>query len=134
MTLFGESAGAVAVSLHLLHRRSWDKFEKAILQSGTMNLPYIFSGDEGLRRAHTLHTKLGCPAGNKTDVRIERNDAFRILFLFCIILLFSLCSGGSRISRRGGGVDLRCGCFLAKLYVKTKEFGPVGGRAPGTPP
>ena len=27
----------------------------------------------------------------------------------------------------GGGTDLRCGCFLAKMYVKTKELDPVGG-------
>ena len=27
----------------------------------------------------------------------------------------------------GGGVDLRCGCFSVKMYVKTKELGPVGG-------
>ena len=33
-----------------------------------------------------------------------------------------------------GGVDLRHGCFLAKMYAKTKELGPVGGRVPGTPP
>ena len=32
-----------------------------------------------------------------------------------------------------GGVDLRRGCFLAKMYAKMKEFGPVGGGryAPG---
>ena len=24
-------------------------------------------------------------------------------------------------------MDLRRGCFSAKMYVKTKEFGPVGG-------
>ena len=45
-------------------------------------------------------------------------------------------SGGSRISRRGG-MDLRRGHFLVKMYVKTKELGPNGGgggRAPGTPP
>ena len=46
-------------------------------------------------------------------------------------------SGGSRISRRGvraliGVVDLRCGCFLVKMYAKTKELGPMeeGGRVP----
>ena len=27
----------------------------------------------------------------------------------------------------GGGVGLRHGWFLAKMYAKTKEFGPVGG-------
>ena len=26
-----------------------------------------------------------------------------------------------------GGVDLQCGCFLVKMYVKTKELGPIGG-------
>ena len=41
-------------------------------------------------------------------------------------------SGGSRISHRGhgpvrGSVDLRRGHFLVKMYVKTKELGPVGG-------
>ena len=33
-----------------------------------------------------------------------------------------------------GGVDLRCGHFLVKMYAKTKELHPIGGRAPGTPP
>ena len=36
-------------------------------------------------------------------------------------------SGGSRISRRGGGVDSR-GSYISKiLYVKAKESGPLGG-------
>ena len=26
----------------------------------------------------------------------------------------------------GGGVDLRRGCFSAKMYAKTKEFGAIG--------
>ena len=52
-------------------------------------------------------------------------------------------SGGSRNSRRGvgrgpvrGGMDLRHGCFSAKMYVKMKELGPVGGggRVPGMSP
>ena len=29
----------------------------------------------------------------------------------------------------GGGADVRHGRFSAKMYVKTKELGPVGGRA-----
>ena len=40
-------------------------------------------------------------------------------------------SGGSRISCRGhrpiGGMDLQHGHFLAKMYAKMKELGPVGG-------
>ena len=47
-------------------------------------------------------------------------------------------SGGSRISRRGawtsgGGRGLPRKVSKI-LYVKTKESGPLGGRAPGTPP
>ena len=50
------------------------------------------------------------------------------------------CSGGSRISRRGG-VDLvggavdPWGSYISKiLHVKMKESGPVGGGALGAPP
>ena len=42
-------------------------------------------------------------------------------------------SGGSRISLRGG-MDLRRGHSSVKMNAKTKELGPIGGRAPGTPP
>ena len=41
-------------------------------------------------------------------------------------------SGGSRISRRGRG--LQRGHFLAKMCAKTKELGPVGGRVPSMSP
>ena len=47
---------------------------------------------------------------------------------------------GSRIFRRGGGVDpfwggfgLQRGHFSVKMYAKMKELGPVGGRAPARP-
>ena len=33
-----------------------------------------------------------------------------------------------------GGMDLRRGCFLAKMYAKMKEFGPIGGHVPSMPP
>ena len=64
--------------------------------------------------------------GINTDFRINPNSI--------------LTSGGSRISRRGGVdlvgavVDSRGGYVSKILYVKTKESGPLGGRAPGTPP
>ena len=35
---------------------------------------------------------------------------------------------------RGGGVDSRGGYVSKILYVKMKEFGPLGGRVPGMPP
>ena len=34
----------------------------------------------------------------------------------------------------GGGVDSRGSCVSKILYVKTKELGPLGGRASGAPP
>ena len=40
--------------------------------------------------------------------------------------------GGGAI---GGRLDLKRERFLLKMYVKTKELGPIGrGREPGTPP
>ena len=33
-----------------------------------------------------------------------------------------------------GGVDLQHRCFLAKMYAKMKELGPIGGDVPGMPP
>jgi len=40
VTLFGESAGSVSVSLHLLSPLSHGKFHRAILQSGSANMPW----------------------------------------------------------------------------------------------
>ena len=46
---------------------------------------------------------------------------------------FPLGEGGTKLL---GGTDLRCGCFLAKTYAKTKELDPVGGGGctPAAPP
>ena len=33
-----------------------------------------------------------------------------------------------------GGMDLRCGCFLVKMYAKMKELGPVRGACTGHTP
>ena len=41
---------------------------------------------------------------------------------------------GGGVDPLGGGVDLRRGCFSAKMYVKMKEFGPVGGVRRARPP
>ena len=35
--------------------------------------------------------------------------------------------GGGGVLPLGGGVDLRCRCFLVKMYTKMKELGPIGG-------
>ena len=41
---------------------------------------------------------------------------------------------GGGVDLVGGGVDSRGGYVLKILYVKTKELGPLGGRASGAPP
>ncbi|CAB3995414.1 Hypothetical predicted protein [Paramuricea clavata] len=40
ITLFGESAGGASVSAHTLSKGSWELFDRAILQSGNMLMPW----------------------------------------------------------------------------------------------
>ena len=55
VTLFGESAGSVSVSLHLLSALSRSKFQRAIMQSGTANMPWgTNTMEEGKRRSLEL--------------------------------------------------------------------------------
>ncbi len=63
VTLFGESAGSVSVSLHLLSPLSRSKFSRAIMQSGTANMPWAtVTMEEGKRRSLELaFDYLGCP-------------------------------------------------------------------------
>lgn len=51
ITLFGESAGAVSVSLHLLSPLSRDQFQRAIMQSGAATAPWaIIKREEAILR------------------------------------------------------------------------------------
>lgn len=54
---FGESAGAVSVSMHMLSNRSKDLFHKAILMSGSAYACWAISANEG--RPQKLAKKLG---------------------------------------------------------------------------
>lgn len=73
VTLFGESAGSVAVSLHLLSPLSVTKFNRAILQSGTANMPWaVLSMAEGKQRSLELAVEiLGCENSRDMDVLTE---------------------------------------------------------------
>ncbi|KAF1624600.1 UNVERIFIED_CONTAM: Acetylcholinesterase, partial [Eudyptes pachyrhynchus] len=64
VTLFGESAGAASVGLHLLSAASRPLFRRAVLQSGSPNGPWATVGAaEGRRRAATLGKLVGCGGG-----------------------------------------------------------------------
>ncbi len=62
VTIFGESAGSVSVSLHLLSPLSRSKFQRAIMQSGTANMAWgTVTMKEGKRRSQELAFEyLGC--------------------------------------------------------------------------
>ncbi|KAG8224879.1 hypothetical protein J437_LFUL006473 [Ladona fulva] len=61
VTLFGESAGAVSVSFHLLSPLSRQLFSQAIMQSGGATAPWaIISRTEAVLRALRLAEALGC--------------------------------------------------------------------------
>lgn len=69
VTLFGESAGAASVSLHLLSPLSRSKFQRAIMQSGTANMPWVaVTMAEALRRSLELAVeRLGCDPSDDRD-------------------------------------------------------------------
>ncbi|XP_030636561.1 acetylcholinesterase isoform X2 [Chanos chanos] len=68
VTIFGESAGAASVGMHLLSPESRPLFTRAIMQSGAPNCPWAtVSFEEARRRATQLGKLVGCNEGNDTE-------------------------------------------------------------------
>ncbi|XP_055528121.1 esterase E4-like isoform X2 [Wyeomyia smithii] len=67
VTLFGESAGAASVHLHLLSPRSRQYFHKAICQSGCSIMEWVMQLNPE-EKARTLAKLIGCKGENDADV------------------------------------------------------------------
>ena len=59
ITLFGESAGAMSIGLHMVAPASRNLFRAAIMQSNPYGLPYRFA-DETQRTGRKIRRNLGC--------------------------------------------------------------------------
>ncbi|GAB6030711.1 hypothetical protein CHUAL_007564 [Chamberlinius hualienensis] len=70
VTIFGESAGAASVALHLLSSRSTGLFQAAIVQSGNPLADWGFGYDSPANIAYKLAKNLHCPT-TTTRVAIE---------------------------------------------------------------
>jgi acetylcholinesterase len=68
ITIFGESAGSVSVSLHLLSPLSENLFRNAIMESGTALADWaLLKTDEAIERYTGCLSAMGC-TGNATEV------------------------------------------------------------------
>ena len=66
VTIFGESAGGMSVSLHLISPKSQGLFHRAIVQSGASSSPYVETGK--ITSGSTVKkfaTLAGCPSGGE---------------------------------------------------------------------
>ena len=73
VTIFGESAGSASVSLHLMSPLSHSKFQRAIMQSGTANMPWVvLTSAEAKRRSIELAVEvLGCEKSDDMEILAE---------------------------------------------------------------
>uniref|UniRef100_A0A034VEM1 carboxylesterase n=1 Tax=Bactrocera dorsalis TaxID=27457 RepID=A0A034VEM1_BACDO len=69
VTLFGESAGAASVHLHTLASHAHKLFHKAIMQSGSANMSWVFQINPA-RRVRRFCELLGCKS---SDTRVMLN-------------------------------------------------------------
>ena len=72
VTIFGESAGAVSVSTHLLSPLSRNKFQRAIMQSGSAAAPWAtYNYAEGRRRALRVAQLFECEFPDNMELTVS---------------------------------------------------------------
>ena len=84
VTIFGQSAGAVSVSMHLLSPLSRNLFNQAIMQSASAIAPWaIITKEESLSRALRLAEDMNCPHEqkelNKTIECLQQRNATELI-------------------------------------------------------
>uniref|UniRef100_A0A915CYS2 Carboxylic ester hydrolase n=1 Tax=Ditylenchus dipsaci TaxID=166011 RepID=A0A915CYS2_9BILA len=70
ITLFGESAGAASVSMHMISQRSIPYFQRAIIQSGSAVAPWALENRQvALHRSVVLYDSMKC--ANTSSARMD---------------------------------------------------------------
>ena len=85
VTIFGESAGSLSVSLHLISPLSKGLFHRAILQSGTAigagSAVGTVTAEKAIRYANILSRELGCDQANSVIVCLQGKNMKDIIRL-----------------------------------------------------
>uniref|UniRef100_A0A914E4M1 Carboxylic ester hydrolase n=1 Tax=Acrobeloides nanus TaxID=290746 RepID=A0A914E4M1_9BILA len=80
ITLFGESAGAASVSMHMLSQRSAPYFARAILQSGSATAPWAIENRQvALTRAVVLYEHMKCGNMSRNPENWDMDKVIRCL-------------------------------------------------------
>uniref|UniRef100_A0A915BGM0 Carboxylic ester hydrolase n=1 Tax=Parascaris univalens TaxID=6257 RepID=A0A915BGM0_PARUN len=80
VTLFGESAGAAAVSMHLLSPKSAPYFQRAILQSGSATAPWAMESRQvAIARSIALYEDMRCGNMSKDPQYWDLDKVLRCL-------------------------------------------------------
>eukprot|EP00092_Neocalanus_flemingeri_P017124 GFUD01018520.1.p1 GENE.GFUD01018520.1~~GFUD01018520.1.p1 ORF type:complete len:581 (-),score=109.13 GFUD01018520.1:68-1810(-) len=85
VTIFGESAGSMAVNFHLLSPQSKGLFSKAIMQSGTALSTFIKSSKHSARDGHKFAEAVGCR--KETEI-VECLQTVPLKSLYASLLMF----------------------------------------------